>query len=147
MKNPCRELRELLGVSQVEFARLINRSMQSVRSYEKHPEDIPAEVIERIQSLAAETGHADWAVPLLSDEWRVVAVIHPGETLIGAPKSKKTYPPGIPGRAELHAILDEILDSENPDAIGAVVPNLVLFRKFVNIKSGNKKIVRKSNRA
>ena len=94
MKNPCRELRELLGVSQVEFAGLIGRSFQSVRAYEKHPTDIPREVIDRIRTVAAQTGHADWAVPLLSDEWRVTAIIYPGETLISAPK---LIPPKVAG--------------------------------------------------
>jgi ParB-like chromosome segregation protein Spo0J len=147
MKNPCRELRQLLGVSQVEFSRLIECSYPSLQNYEKHPEDTPAEVIDRIRSLAAETEHADWAVPLLSDEWRVTTVIYPGETLISAPKPKPRTAgsslPGMPDRDELHAMLDDVLDSGNPEAIQAVVPNLVLFQKFVNLKSDNRKVPKK----
>jgi ParB-like chromosome segregation protein Spo0J len=140
MKNPCRELRELLAVNQADFGRLIGRSFQSVRAYEKHPSDIPADVIERIKSLAAERGHADWAVFLSSDEWRAVSVLQPGETLIGARQTEGPRPKLATTRdpATLHSMLDDILESEDPDAIQAVVPNLELFHKWVKLKGKNK---------
>jgi hypothetical protein len=155
MKNPCRELRQLLGVNQVEFARMLNRSFQSVRAYEKHPEDTPAEVIERIRSIAAEAGHADWAMFLLSDEWRVVNVLYPGETLISAPKAETTRhsepkpssASDAPSSGDLHSMLDDILESGDPDAIRAVVPNLELFHKWVKAKSAGKKLPSKKKRA
>jgi DNA-binding XRE family transcriptional regulator len=137
MKNPCRELRQLLKLNQVEFARLIGRSYQSLKVYEKHPEDTPPEIIESLKSIAAANGHADWAVFLSSDEWRITNVLQPGEELISAhtvPKSDVpagAFASAAPDRAQLHHMLDAILDSKDPDAIRAVVPNLELFYKWV----------------
>jgi hypothetical protein len=148
-KNPCRELRKLLGMSQVEFSRLlIDVSYPSVRNYEKHPEDTPAAVINQIISLATERGYADWAVVLKSDNWRVVNVLQPGETLITAPKAGAAAPvppAGGADRAALHGLLDEILNSGDPDAIEAVVPNLSIFAKWV--RSRPKSVPAKKKRA
>ena len=119
----------------MDFGRRIRRSHQSVIAYEKHPEDTPAEVIQSLKTIAAATGHADWAVFLSSDNWRVARVIEPGETLISAPPRPHPASGGATSRESLHGMLDEILDSGDPDALNAVVPNLVLFHKWVEQKS------------
>ena len=128
MENPCRELRQLLGVNQVEFSRLIGRSYQSLKVYEKHPEDTPPEVIERIINLATARGHADWALVLKSDDWRIVSVIQPGETLISAPRPNAR---SESKNARWHDMLEDILESGNKDACHAVQSNLIVFHDYI----------------
>jgi len=132
MENPCRELRQLLGLSQVDFCSLIGRSYQSLKVYEKHPADTPPEVIERLKTVAAERGFADWAVALSSDDWRVATIVYPMTPPRRPPPPPKTGAPSYPAdHLKWHEMLEAILTSGDARAISAVQPNLILFYAWV----------------
>jgi transcriptional regulator with XRE-family HTH domain len=132
MENLVKTLRELLGLNQADFGRLFNRAWQSVQQYEggRRP---PAEVIEKLKNIATANGHADVAIALSGSDWTVKRVFHPGETIISAPKPKAGGSSGD-DRGHLHALLDEILDSGDADALQAVIPNLEVFAKYVRVR-------------
>lgn len=113
-------------MSQSDFARAIDRSLQMVRNYENGAKP-PAAVIERLQTLAVEHGRADLGLAL-GDEWEVKHVIKPGETLITTARPAGSY---NPKNKELHDMLELVLESGVKKAIEAVVPNLVLFADYV----------------
>ena len=130
--NPVRELRGKLGMSQVEFAHLIGRSMQSVRAYERHPEDITEEVVERLKTVAVDHGYADLALRLSSDDWRVRRVFEPGEIIFTSPPSTQTGYPYLIENRRYHDLLEKVLNSRKKKAIDAVIPNLELFGDYVD---------------
>lgn len=132
--NPIVRLRSALGLNQSDFGRRIGRSMQSVRNYEAGRGDIPRDVVTTIQTLAAESGLADLALELSSDEWRLQHVLHPGEVLISTANSGAGKPYN-PRNQALHDMLEEVLESGVKPAIDAVVPNLLLFSDYVRSRS------------
>lgn len=127
-RNLIRELRDRLGMSQVEFGLAIGRSFQSVRAYEKHPADIPADVIDRIRALASDHGHPDLARQLAGDDRQPV----------------ETARPTGHRHQEWHDLLDEILDSGDPDAAPAVRSNLITFAKYIRNKRSSGGVRRKA---
>jgi hypothetical protein len=153
--NPVLELRERLRLNQVKFSILLDRHVASVRLYEKHPEDVTDEMRAVMRSIAQSHGYADLAAAFATPQSGAPAiaaetldpdavitavangkyapkhVIQPGETLISAGKKVAKRP--VFDVPRLHGLLDEILDSGNPDAIQAVVPNLEVFAKYVRI--------------
>jgi transcriptional regulator with XRE-family HTH domain len=149
IESPIKKLRLALGWSQVQLAQAIGRSYASVQGYEagKH---VPGEVVERMKSIAVERGLADVAVELSSEEWQVRRVFQPGEVLISQAREalrSKPVPEPLPGpgqpvrqpasgssgglREHWHRLLDEILDSGDPDAISTIGRNLETFAGFV----------------
>jgi len=138
--NLIRQIREAAGLNQSNFARAIGRSVQMLQLYERSQAPPPAEVVEKLKSIAVQSGRADLGVALTSDEWRVHGVFHPGETFISSIPRPAPGPIIAPSeRLQLHAILDEILDSGDEDALAAVVPNLHLFGKWVRERKKPKK--------
>jgi transcriptional regulator with XRE-family HTH domain len=132
MENLIRQIREAAGLNQSDFARAIGRSVQMLQLYERSQARPPADVVDKLKTIAAGAGRADLGVAITSDDWQVQRVLQPGETFI----STGVRPPPIPAippaeRRQLHAILDEILDSGDEDALAAVIPNLHLFGKWV----------------
>jgi hypothetical protein len=124
--TPVRQLRGRLGLSQVRFADLIGRSHQSVAAYEKHPEDIPQEVIQRLGAIAEEHRYFDLAAQF--------GVTHPGETLISnvAQRPGVLPPPSYnPANKKWHDMLEDVLESGNEKARKAVIPNLEVFSDYV----------------
>jgi len=63
---------------------------------------------------------------LSSTEWQVKRVLEPGETLISQAK-RKLHPQERDFGAELHSLLDDILQSSNVQAIEAAESALRLF--------------------
>jgi len=126
-KNFVRQIREAARMSQTDFARAIGRSLQMVRLYE-HGQDTPAEVREKLRSIATQAGRDDLAAALTTEDFI------PGETR--TPPTKPAKPNAR--REQYHALLDEILDSGDPDALNAVIPNLVLFGKWIRSKGSER---------
>jgi transcriptional regulator with XRE-family HTH domain len=119
MDNPVLHVRNLTGETQVDFARRIGRHFSSVQGYESGRK-IPAEVIDKLKSIAVEFGHPEIAA----------ALSRPGERLISNKRA------GIESNREKadnkwHSLLDEVLNSGNAQAIAAVQHNLVVFSMFV----------------
>jgi transcriptional regulator with XRE-family HTH domain len=127
-KSIIREIREACGMTQEEFARVAGRSTPMIRLYEKGAIP-PREVIEAIKSLAVERGLVDLAAAL--DEWQVDRVLYPpGQASVtGKPR---------PGSKKWHEMLDEVLDSGQPDAIQAVESNLHVFVQTVRLRRPKK---------
>ena len=134
MENPVRNLRERLSLNQHQFADLVGRSYTSIQGYESGKR-VPAPVVDRLKTIAAERGVADIALVLSSDEWQVRRVVQPGETLIGAPRpataSIGTY---HPRNKVWHDMLEAILESGDEKAIKAVEPNLIIFHAWVSAR-------------
>ncbi len=142
--HPLRKLRKALGLNQVEFSSVIGRSYQSVQNYEKGV-PMPPDLVEKVVALAAQRGLAEIANELRGGRYEVNRTAPIEQPSMGrAPRrgespraqspvpprrSQSVFPPAE--RSKLHALLDEILDSGDPDAIEAVVPNLRLFSKWV----------------
>jgi DNA-binding XRE family transcriptional regulator len=126
------ELRTRLKLNQVDFAKLLGKSLQSLRNYEKHPEDVRDEVVDRLKTIAAEHGFGDLATLFSSEDWNVRRVFEPTETLISSKTKPALQPPQR--HHKWHSLLDEILDSEDGDAVSAVQSNLVVFGKYVRDK-------------
>jgi len=104
-------LREALGVSQVEFGRLIGRSHQSIHLYETG-QNISDAAWRAIQALAHERGLAD-------------LVSFPGELVV----KREFRPAPIPRDAsgvDLHALLDELVQSGDPGVV-LTIENLLLY--------------------
>jgi transcriptional regulator with XRE-family HTH domain len=126
VENLIKTLRELLGVNQADFARLLGRSWQSVQRYEQgaHP---PAPVVEKLRAIAIANGHPDIAGALPGGEQPVP------KRATGAPSPKSGPPRPGPERDRLHAILDEILDSGQPEAIPGVIQSLKAFAAYARV--------------
>lgn len=147
MESPVRRLRLLLGWSQVQFAEAIGRSYASVQGYEAGKR-VPPEVIEKLKSIAAANNLADLGLELSSDDWQVRRIFHPGEVLItqsrqrvrtdlspSQPASagnlvKRAEHPRTDPRDRLHRVLDEILDSGDPELISAAEQALDVFARL-----------------
>jgi transcriptional regulator with XRE-family HTH domain len=126
MENWIRELRKALGLNQIDFGRLISRSLQSVRNYEMG-QKVPPEIERLLKKIAAENGIAlNSASPHLQQR---------------TPPHLKNEPPQKTSRrhSDWHDMLDEVLDSELPEAITAVESNLLLFSKYVRGKQPQRK--------
>jgi len=103
--------REALGISQVEFGRLIGRSHQSVQDYEGG-KNISDAAWYAILALAHERGWAD-------------LVLFPGELAV----TRDFRPAPIPTNAigiDLHALLDELMQSGDSGVV-LTVENLLLY--------------------
>jgi transcriptional regulator with XRE-family HTH domain len=196
MDNFIRRTRLALNLSQVEFARLIGKSHQSVQGYEKAgsaPEDVmqriralavekmlvsevaeidgsPSPVaalrghlgmdaksfardvgctvaelsvyesggnvervhLRRMQELAREKDLITLAVQLGGEEWNVDRIHHPtGHVVHQGKRAASPSSPYAPANAPWHDLLEEVLESGNDEAKGAVQSNLVVFGKYV----------------
>jgi transcriptional regulator with XRE-family HTH domain len=119
-ENLCRRLRQILGLNQNDFAVLLGRSYQSVQRYEVSA-SIPRQVLDRIEEIARDKGVLDQFAPVPVTQGT-------------KPLDPKRSAGRDASRERLHAMLDNILDSKDPDALRAVIPNLELFAKWVNRK-------------
>jgi len=128
MGNPAKQLRESLGLSQVAFGELIARCYQSVRNYEGGIRP-SAEVIQKLKAIAVESGYPEIARELSDQEWpvkqsgisQVPKQLHPEEREFGA---------------ELHSLLDDILQGPNIEAIEAIESTLRVLAKSARGDSG-----------
>ena len=113
--NPVRRLRAALGLSQVEFGRLISRSQQSVRDYEagKTPSET---TVNAIKSLAVERGYA---YLLITEDFAIQRIFEP------APH------PSDSAAVDLHGVLDEILQSGDRTATLAVENLLAITAQYL----------------
>jgi len=96
--------------------------MQSVQSYERGAHASPA-VRKAIVELAESAGLGDLVDDFLSE--REEAEIAPGLPIVGRPSVKT---------ARLHDLLDEVLASDDDEAIRAVRTNLQAFARHVRGK-------------
>jgi len=115
------QIRSACGMNQADFARELGKSVGSVRRYEDGAEP-PPEVIEKLRTLAASAGRGDLALGL--------TMAGTGQATIVTARP----PTAQPDRDRLHALLDMILDSGDPDALATLIPNLELFAKWVREK-------------
>jgi len=122
-ENPCRRLRQILGLNQDDFAALLGRSYQSVQRYEISA-SIPRQVLDRIEAIARDKDVLNQFAP---------APVTQGTK----PLDPKRSAGRDASRERLHAMLDNILDSNDQDALRAVIPNLELFSKWVNRKQAS----------
>ena len=122
MSGAIKKIRQELGLNQAEFGRRIGRSMQSVQSYERGAHASPA-VRKAIVELAESAGLGDLVDDFLSE--REEAEIAPGLPIVGRPSVKT---------ARLHDLLDEVLASDDDEAIRAVRTNLQAFARHVRGK-------------
>ncbi len=97
-----KRLRKGLGLSQADFGRLIGRSWQSIHSYET-TDTVSDEAWRAIETWAAENGYGDVLLGS-GPPMRVRRVFEPAPRPIAGA--------GI----NLHALLDEVLQSEDPCA-------------------------------
>jgi hypothetical protein len=99
-------------MTQSEFALAIGRSYPTVQHYEAGKKPTP-EVVQRMRTLALENnlGSIAEALSRIDDEGAAV------------PADREGW----------HAMLDEILDSGDPHAIGAVQSNLHVFTRYVRL--------------
>jgi len=151
MESPVKKLRLALGWSQVQFAQAIGRSYASVQAYEAGKR-VPPEVVEKMKSIAAANHFADLALELSSDEWQVRRVFYPGEILITQSRQRRAdLPPGQPApagnlgkdvghpradpRARLHRVLEEILDSGDPELVSATEQALEVFARSARVNA------------
>jgi hypothetical protein len=155
MDTFVRRIRRALSVSQAEFGRLIGRSHQSVQAYEKSGQ-VPEDVLARMRMLCAErmlvaqVEEIDDQLAVLvkgpdapSTEWHVTKVFHPSGHVVHpggggkAPPILHSLKPGKfrPENIQMHQMLEDILNSGDPDATAAVVPNILLFHKWISRSS------------
>jgi transcriptional regulator with XRE-family HTH domain len=116
MENSVKILRNRLGLSQHQFATLLGCSYSSVQNYEGGRK-IPSPVLAKLQSIATKNGHPDLAALLASEDGQAP----PAQA---SAKAQQT-----PERRRLHALLDLILDSGDPDSARAILPVLELAAK------------------
>lgn len=126
MSNPVKKLREVLGLSQVAFGELIARCYQSVRNYEGGIRP-STEVIQKLKTIAVECGYPEIAKELSDEEW---AVKQDGTIRISQ-VPKNLHPEERGFGAELHSLLDDILQSPNIQIIEATQSALRVFAKSV----------------
>lgn len=116
---------------------------------------MPRDFTERLASLAVQKGFPDIAVELRAP-FEVKRVLEPGETLISAARERgeNTAAPSPPAplilggtdRDRFHALLDEVFDSADPDAVSAVTRNLDVFAQFVRLRRSRPKQKEKKER-
>jgi len=130
MENPVTELRRRLNLTQVQLAARLGVYPRSIANWERgtRPE-IPN--VDKLKSLAAETGNADLALVFSSDDWQVRRVFHPGEIIISQSSQKSAANPRN-SAVYYHQILDRVLASGNEKAIAAVIGNLELFDDYIS---------------
>lgn len=116
-------------MNQAEFWPLTGKSYGSLKNYERHPDSTPPDVIERLKSVAAERGLADWAVSLSSDDWRVRTVIYP---ITPARAITQPAPAPAPGDRRYHEMLDAILAAGDDLAVRTVSSALLLIYTWLS---------------
>lgn len=142
-ENPIRKLRESLGWNQAKLGQAIGRSWQSIQNYEAGKR-VPAEVVEKLKTIAAQHGLADLAVELSSEQWQVRRVFHPGEAIISQPRQKAAR--GAVERSEeskerqsAHQMVDEIYSLGSPELIAAMYQNLTILANYIRLAQGGPK--------
>lgn len=145
-ESPIAELRAATRMAPSVFAAVLDCSESELEALENGTERVSHQTLEALKQLAIRSNRPDLAV-VLGGPWGVRHVIEPGETLISAGKvdgprrGAENKPIRLDDRAKWHELLDEILSSEDEDAIIAVQHNLVVFGKTVRMgrKSEKKK--------
>lgn len=127
-ENLLKKLRGLLGITQSELATLLEKSYSSIQGWEAGKR-IPKDVIERMKAIAAQRGHADFAVALPGEPHFPVKTIPARRDDHRQPETAHDQ-----RHDEYHQMLDEILNSNDPDAAPAVKSNLVTFVKYIRTK-------------
>lgn len=121
--SAIKQLREALGLNQVDFGRAVGRSYASVKGYEAG-RPAPPDVLEKMRAMALERGRDDIARELEP----------PGAGDYAGPGVRvrqSTLVPSRANRAHWHQLLDEVLDSENSEAVRAVQSSLTAFSKYL----------------
>lgn len=115
IENRYLRLRKALGMTQQQFAVAASLSMASVQNYEKGLEP-SHNTLMRLVNLALEHGLAELAVELQGGEVAVVREF--------PPKGSRPRLPETPGsislQDELHRAVDLVLQSGDPEAVGAL---------------------------
>jgi DNA-binding transcriptional regulator YiaG len=136
------QIRQAAKLGVATFAGEIGVGQFDVAAYESGEEVPPPKVVKRLQRIATNAGRADLALILSSDDWKVKAIFHPGETFISTTNRGVERPMKradnnenrLTEREQAHALLDKIYDSGEEDAIVAVYHNLVVFGNYVGAR-------------
>ncbi|HEX4311922.1 MAG TPA: helix-turn-helix transcriptional regulator [Acidobacteriaceae bacterium] len=117
-----RRLRHALRMSQQQLATELGLSVASIRAYEAG-QKVSEGSLEKLKSLAARKMLPDFAIELDGREFKVRAVYEPG---------KKVRMPRVPAGEDLgdvmHRMLDEVIESGQPEIIVAVESVLQVCR-------------------
>lgn len=120
-----KNVRQALGMNQVEFGRLIGRSFPSVRNYEAGM-TIPGDVADRIRKIVHDRG-----IPISEPE------------VSGIPDRPPAARPENPDDpAKWHALLDKILKSGNQEAIRLAKSGLIAFEQYARTRQEKERPVR-----
>lgn len=119
-RTPARELRESLGWSQERFAQEIGWSYGSIQKWESGVAP-PPEALDSMRDLALKYNRTALAHEL--EQGTGPWAVYSGEEVRAVKK-----PAG--SAAELHAAVDEVIQSGNPDALAAVQMTLAVSVKY-----------------
>ena len=131
-ENPIAALRLLRGTSKERFAREIGTTVAELNRLEEGGGNLRPDVLENLKTISARVRRPDLGVRLTSEEWKVQTVIYP----MKEKHVKVTEPVLNPDKAFWHGLLEEVLDSQEQDAIVAVQHNLMVFGRYVRTKRG-----------
>jgi len=91
---------------------------------------VPPPVIDRLRAMAEANGHTDLVGALGSEAGQAPDTVPPLPPPAKSPRAE---------RKRLHALLDEVLNSGDRDALEAVIPNLELSAKWVRQRTQKRK--------
>ncbi len=125
-------IRDATRLSQSEFGLRINRSLPSIQGYESGARLSALlrdqEAVDKLKEMAVAAGRPDLADALDDEDWT-------GERATELRLEKKPAAPASPSKHQSdHAMLEEILESGQPDAISAVRQNLEVFVDRVRLR-------------
>ncbi len=122
--NPIRQLRDALGWTQTQFASALGMSISMIQNYERgqHPSESS---ICKMQTLAAEKGFADLGIALVGRQAVVTKVFEPKEA---GRRVRVHAGGGVDLTDSFHNMLDVIIESGDPEIIGALESFLRVMR-------------------
>lgn len=127
-ENIVFQIRKAAKMSVIDFATALKVAQIDLAAWESGKDIPPPPVVRRLQTIASKHRRADLALILTSDEWKIQALFHPGETFISTARPAPN--PNSP-RAKAHALLDEIFDSGEDSAIDLAYRQLLLSADLV----------------
>lgn len=138
-ENLIFQIRQSAQMGVVTFAEALGVSQIEVASWESGGAVPSPPIVRKLQALATKYKRADLALMLGSDDWKIQAIFHPGETFISTvnrvdsrskSKDNRGHRPTTE-REQAHRLLDEIYDSGADVAIDLVFRQLVVSGDYV----------------
>lgn len=134
--NLIAQIRQAARLSVPDFAAALHVSQIDVAAFETGREIPEPPVVRRLQEIATKARRADLALILTSDEWKVRAVFHPGETFISMGRQQPNSPDVIVVSDEEKVHVEKllrVLRSPHPKPRQAVIENLDTFYDFCEL--------------